>query len=45
MFCGRKGREEKYGKDISYYVGKGVVHEKKNMCKQKHGRKLCVAST
>jgi hypothetical protein len=37
--------EGKYGKDISFYVGKGVVHEEKNMCKQEHGRKLCVAST
>jgi hypothetical protein len=26
-------------------VGKNVVHEKKNMCTQEHGRKLCVAST
>jgi hypothetical protein len=25
-------------------VGKGVIHEKKNTCKQEHGRKLCVAS-
>jgi hypothetical protein len=26
-------------------VGKCVVHKKKKMCKQEHGRKLCVAST
>ncbi len=43
--CGRKGEEGKYGKDISSCVGKNVVHEKKNMCTQEHGRKLCVAST
>ncbi len=42
---GRKGGEGNYGKDISFYVGKDVVHEKKNMCKQEHGKKLCVAST
>jgi hypothetical protein len=24
-----KGREGKYGKEINFYVGKGVVHEKK----------------
>jgi hypothetical protein len=41
----RKGKEGKYGKEISSYVGKNVVHEKKKMCKQEHGRKLCVAST
>jgi hypothetical protein len=45
VFCERKGGEGKYGKEISSYVGKVVVHEEKNMCKQKHGRKLCVAST
>jgi hypothetical protein len=26
-------------------VRKVVVHEEKNMCKQGHGKKLCVAST
>jgi hypothetical protein len=26
-------------------VGKRCFHEKKNMCTQEHGRKLCVAST
>jgi hypothetical protein len=45
VFCGRKGGEGKYEKKNSSYVGKGVVLEKKNMCKQEHGRKLCVAST
>jgi hypothetical protein len=44
-FVERKGGEGKHGKGISSYVGKFVVHEKKNMCKQEHGRKLCVAST
>ncbi len=29
VFCGRKRRERKYGKDISSYVRKCVVHEKK----------------
>jgi hypothetical protein len=41
----KKEEEGKDKKDINVYVGKGVVHEKKNMCKQEHGRKLCVAST
>jgi hypothetical protein len=45
VFCERKGGKKKYGKEINSYVGKCVVHEKKNMCKQEHGRKLCVAST
>ncbi len=31
-------------KEINYYVWKGVVHGK-NVCKQQHGKKLCVAST
>ncbi len=54
MYQGRKGiscvwwkkkeGEGKDGKNISAYVGKGVIHEKKNTCKQEHGRKLCVAS-
>jgi hypothetical protein len=29
VFCGKKGGEGKYGKEISSYVGKGVVHENK----------------
>jgi hypothetical protein len=29
VFCGRKRGEGKYGKEISSYVGKGVIHEKK----------------
>jgi hypothetical protein len=45
MFCGRKGGKRKYEKKISSYVREVVVHEEKNMCKQEHGRKLCVAST
>jgi hypothetical protein len=45
VFCGRKGGEGKYGKEINSYVGKKIIHEEKNMCKQEHGRKLCVAST
>ncbi len=46
VFGGRKKEGEgKDGKNINVYVGKGVIHEKKNMCKQEHGRKLCVAST
>jgi hypothetical protein len=32
-FVKGKGGEGKYGKEISSYVGKGVVHENKNMCK------------
>ncbi len=44
-FVEGKGGEGKYGKEISSYVRKDVVREKKKMCKQEHGRKLCVAST
>jgi len=31
-------------KKINSYVWKGVVHGK-DVCKQEHGKKLCVAST
>jgi hypothetical protein len=31
-------------KKFNSYVWKGVVHEK-DVCKQEHGRKLCVTST
>jgi hypothetical protein len=45
VFLGKeKGGKWKCEKEISSYVWKGVVHEK-NVCKQEHGRKLCVAST
>ncbi len=36
-----KGGEWMCEKNISSYVWKGVVHGK-YVCKQKHGRKLCV---
>jgi uncharacterized low-complexity protein len=36
-----KGGEGKYGKDISSYVGKGVVHEKKK-CANKSMEGSCV---
>jgi hypothetical protein len=31
-------------KEINFYVWKGVVHGK-YVCKQEHGKKLCVANT
>ncbi len=45
VFWGKeKGGEWKCEKEISSYVWKGVVHEK-DVCRQEHGRKLCVVST
>ncbi len=44
-FVEGKGGEGKYGKDISFYVGKVLFMKRKNMCKQEHGRTLCVTST
>jgi len=44
-FLGRKRRRMNvYEKEINFYVWKGVVHGK-YVCKQEHGKKLCVANT
>jgi hypothetical protein len=45
VFGGKKKEEnESVRKGLVFYVWNNVVHEK-NVCKQEHGRELCVAST
>jgi hypothetical protein len=41
-FVEGKKRERKYGKEISSYVGKGVIHEKKKKCAYKSMEGSCV---
>ncbi len=47
ILCFVKGKrgEGKYGKDISSYVGKCVVHENKKYVQTRAWKELCVAST
>ncbi len=43
VFWEGKGGEWVCVREINSYVWKGVIHGK-NVCKQEHGKKLCVAS-
>jgi hypothetical protein len=44
VFCGRRGEKESMEKRLILMWEK-LLFIKKKMCKQEHGRKLCVAST